>query len=107
MIRFDIKLLSSTITISLVQTVAPDLRQIESLMALDLILIPAVTELGSGALLQYMIYHIFLGFVLNYEYIKWQGWALTANSGTLLSALREALLTAFTATSIPYIPSIL
>ena len=34
--------------INLVQTVAPDWRQIESLMALDLIVIPAVIALGRG-----------------------------------------------------------
>ena len=33
--------------INLVQTVAPDWRQIESLMALDLIIIPAVSALGN------------------------------------------------------------
>ena len=61
----------------------------------------ANNQLGYSATI-YDISYI-LRVVLNYEYIKWQGWALTANSGTLLSALREALLTAFTATSIPYI----
>ena len=35
--------------INLVQTVAPDWRQIESLMALDLIIIPAVTALVNGS----------------------------------------------------------
>ena len=35
-------------TINLVQTVAQDWRQIESAMALDLIIIPAITELGWG-----------------------------------------------------------
>ena len=36
--------------INLVQTVAPDWRQIESLMALDLIKIPAVSALSKGGM---------------------------------------------------------